>query len=157
MKAVIVQDAQLLTTEAQNAMLKILEEPPAQTLLLLTADSKEALLPTICSRCRIITLSTPKSLSEKELMEYEQVFHLLLHISVPDSLKLAESLSKNKEEALLWLEKTILLSRLKMLEDSRFAAVVHALQQTHTMLKTTNVNARFALERLFLSFVSSDR
>jgi hypothetical protein len=58
-RVVIIEDAQLLTTEAQNALLKMLEEPPADTVLLLTAVSTEALLPTIQSRVRVLQALSP--------------------------------------------------------------------------------------------------
>jgi DNA polymerase III subunit delta' len=41
---------------AQNALLKMLEEPPARAILLVTADSPESLLPTIVSRCEVLRL-----------------------------------------------------------------------------------------------------
>lgn len=41
---------------AQNALLKTLEEPPGNTVLLLTASQTDALLPTIVSRCEVIAL-----------------------------------------------------------------------------------------------------
>ena len=41
---------------ASNALLKVLEEPPASTILLLTAETPESLLPTIVSRCEILRL-----------------------------------------------------------------------------------------------------
>lgn len=41
---------------AQNALLKTLEEPPARVILLMTAESAEALLPTISSRCEVLRL-----------------------------------------------------------------------------------------------------
>jgi DNA polymerase-3 subunit delta' len=41
---------------AQNALLKTLEEAPQQVILLLTADSAESLLPTIVSRCEVLRL-----------------------------------------------------------------------------------------------------
>lgn len=50
---------------AMNALLKTLEEPPAQVVLLLTADSPESLLPTIVSRCEVIRLR-PSSLEQLE-------------------------------------------------------------------------------------------
>ncbi len=50
-------------TSAANAMLKTLEEPPAQVLLILTAKSAESLLPTIVSRCEVIRLR-PISIDE---------------------------------------------------------------------------------------------
>jgi DNA polymerase III delta prime subunit len=44
----------LMNKESANAMLKTLEEPPANTFLVLTTDRPEAVLPTIASRCQII-------------------------------------------------------------------------------------------------------
>ncbi len=47
---------QFANANAQNALLKTLEEAPKQVILLLTADSADALLPTISSRCEILRL-----------------------------------------------------------------------------------------------------
>jgi len=44
------------TREAANALLKTLEEPPAQVVLILTASEADLLLPTIVSRCRVMAL-----------------------------------------------------------------------------------------------------
>ncbi len=54
-KMVLIFDAHLLTVgqaEAANALLKILEEPPKNTTLILVTDKKNQLLPTILSRCQ---------------------------------------------------------------------------------------------------------
>jgi DNA polymerase-3 subunit delta' len=66
-RAVIITHAEALTTEAQNAYLKLLEEPPADTLMVLTADNQRALLPTILSRVQLLTVYTP---SEEELKSH---------------------------------------------------------------------------------------
>lgn len=58
-RVVIIKDAHTLTEEAQNALLKTLEEPPKDTLLILTATSKQMLLPTICSRTQLIDIKRP--------------------------------------------------------------------------------------------------
>lgn len=58
-RAVVIEHAQDMTTEAQNAFLKILEEPPADTLLVLTADSPRSLLPTIMSRVQALAVHVP--------------------------------------------------------------------------------------------------
>jgi DNA polymerase-3 subunit delta' len=50
-RVVLIPDAQTMRTEAANALLKILEEPPPENLFLLTAPDATALLPTIASRC----------------------------------------------------------------------------------------------------------
>jgi DNA polymerase-3 subunit delta' len=53
-RVVILSDAHSLNIEAGNALLKVLEEPPAGTILILTALQRNDLLPTIASRCRHI-------------------------------------------------------------------------------------------------------
>jgi hypothetical protein len=58
-RVVIIEDAHVLTGEAQNALLKTLEEPPAGTTIILTASSEQALLPTIRSRVASVPVKTP--------------------------------------------------------------------------------------------------
>jgi DNA polymerase-3 subunit delta' len=55
-RIVIIDEADRMNTAAQNAVLKILEEPPANALLLLTAEAPGRLLPTIRSRVRKLAL-----------------------------------------------------------------------------------------------------
>lgn len=56
-KVYIIDDAQKMTVQAQNALLKFIEEPPASVLFFIVADKKESLLPTVVSRTRIISLA----------------------------------------------------------------------------------------------------
>jgi len=51
-RVVIVTNAQAMNAESANALLKVLEEPPADTTIILTALQREDVLPTIASRCR---------------------------------------------------------------------------------------------------------
>ncbi len=53
-RVVILSEAHCMNTQAANALLKILEEPPARTLIVLTASHPTNLLPTVASRCRHI-------------------------------------------------------------------------------------------------------
>lgn len=52
----IIQEADRLSNEAANALLKVLEEPPPQVLLLLCSAAEERVLPTIRSRCQALYL-----------------------------------------------------------------------------------------------------
>ena len=56
---VIVEDADRLTEQACNALLKAIEEPAERTVWMLCAPTVEDVLPTIRSRCRLVTLTTP--------------------------------------------------------------------------------------------------
>ncbi len=51
--------AHTMSVQAQNALLKVLEEPPPHALFILTCPSASALLPTVCSRAQIFTLTPP--------------------------------------------------------------------------------------------------
>jgi DNA polymerase-3 subunit delta' len=55
-KVGVIKNADRLRTESANAFLKMLEEPPPQTIFFLLSDKPEQLLPTIISRCQKITL-----------------------------------------------------------------------------------------------------
>lgn len=56
---VIVEDADRLTEGACNALLKAIEEPTERTVWMLCAPTVEDVLPTIRSRCRLVSLTTP--------------------------------------------------------------------------------------------------
>ncbi len=55
-KIYIIAEAEKMNQQAQNALLKTIEEPPAYVVILLTTSSPEALLPTIRSRCVTLAL-----------------------------------------------------------------------------------------------------
>jgi len=156
-KAVIIDDAQLLTIEAQNALLKVLEEPPAHTLIILSTDTKETILPTIISRCQVTQLEEEGiKLSEKEITEFETFLEALPEWGTGERLKKAEQLAKDKDKAIIWIEKLIIYLRIKMLEEPEnniYSQLIKSFQTLHTLLKTTNVNSRFAIENTLLSTV----
>ncbi|WP_319804227.1 DNA polymerase III subunit delta' [Nocardioides dongkuii] len=60
-QVIVVEDADRLTERAVNALLKAIEEPAARTVWMLCAPTVEDVLPTIASRCRMVTLSTPSA------------------------------------------------------------------------------------------------
>lgn len=58
-RIVVIEDADLLTIEAQNAFLKTLEEPPAGTIFILTSSHDQSLLPTVRSRSPKVIITKP--------------------------------------------------------------------------------------------------
>ena len=67
-RVLILSSAHTMTPQAQNALLKILEEPPAHLVFILTCESRAQMLPTIRSRVRTVSLSG---------VEWEQAYPLL--------------------------------------------------------------------------------
>jgi DNA polymerase-3 subunit delta' len=69
-KVYIVDEADKMTVQAQNALLKTMEEPPEYAVLLLLTENAESLLPTIRSRCVMLKLRHIKDqLVKKYLIE----------------------------------------------------------------------------------------
>lgn len=80
-RVIIVEEAQAMTAEAQNALLKSLEEPPKDTLIVLLATRSQLLLPTVVSRTTQITIKTPSKDAASEFFsiagdEFERAFVL---------------------------------------------------------------------------------
>ncbi len=67
-RVAVVHDAHRMNEDAQSALLKTLEEPPADTTLILIADDEERLLPTIRSRCARVRLGTVGVRDVEELL-----------------------------------------------------------------------------------------
>ena len=73
-KIYIVPDADMMSVQAQNALLKTIEEPPAYAVILLLTENAEILLPTIRSRCVMLKLRNIKDqLIKKYLMEQMEI------------------------------------------------------------------------------------
>ena len=69
-KIYIIPDAEMMTVQAQNALLKTIEEPPEYAVIMLLTANADALLPTIQSRCVRLDLKVvDDSLVKKYLME----------------------------------------------------------------------------------------
>ncbi|MDP9182992.1 MAG: DNA polymerase III subunit delta' [Actinomycetota bacterium] len=69
----LIEDADRLTDQAANALLKAIEEPPPSGVVVLCAPSLEDVLPTVRSRCRVAALVTPSPASVAALLESEGV------------------------------------------------------------------------------------
>ncbi|HSX08882.1 MAG TPA: hypothetical protein VLF93_01905 [Candidatus Saccharimonadales bacterium] len=158
-KIIVIEDAQLLTPEAQNALLKVIEEPPAHTYVFLGTETKEALLPTILSRCQLIELEEEKKkLSDKKIEELTLFLAELPTLSLAGRLRYAEQLAKDKDKALVWIENLIVIMREQLIQtysqsstSNTFSTnTIRSFQSLHTLLKTTNVNPRFAIENTLL-------
>lgn len=60
-RIILISPAETLNLASANALLKMLEEPPANTLFLLVASQPQRLLPTIISRCQVLDLPIPSN------------------------------------------------------------------------------------------------
>lgn len=99
-KVYIIDDADLMTTEAQNCLLKTLEEPPEYVTIILIGSKESSFLSTIKSRCTIIKFSP---IENEQIIEYLNKKYEIKNISEEmleifgGSIGKAEDL-KDKEE-----------------------------------------------------------
>lgn len=98
-RVVWIEEANLLTIPAQNALLKMLEEPPEGTSFYLTCTTSSSLLPTIRSRCKLIKLPnlTTSATPSTVLAEIKEVMAL----SPGD--RLAGLVKRDRSESLAWV------------------------------------------------------
>jgi len=154
-KFIIIEEAEKLTIEAQNALLKILEEPPASAIIILEARNKSQLLPTIQSR--VVTFSTvPDRKIQQENLDILSEKNLLLALE-----KIAQI-----EKPLSWLDRQMLfcyksltykIFQRKFQSDNQsqvdFEKLVFALEKFFETKKQieANVNPKLALFNLIFS------
>jgi len=135
-KIYIVNDAELMTIQAQNALLKTLEEPPKYVCILLLTSNIDVFLPTILSRCVVLNFKPVKDELIKEfLMDSMQIPDYKADICVAFArgnvgkarlLAKSEEFDKVKEEALVLLkniddlEINELIAAIKRINDYQF-------------------------------------
>jgi DNA polymerase-3 subunit delta' len=104
-KTYIMEQADLMNVQASNAFLKTLEEPPRDTVIILTTSKPNALLPTILSRCQKIPFS---ALSRNTI---EQILIETKFIQPLEAKMYARIANNNMEKALRLSDEGILVSR----------------------------------------------
>lgn len=176
-KSAIIHPGELLTIEAQNALLKTLEEPSESSILILTAPQIDALLPTVVSRCQIIKLPSKLEiiLSQEDINSIIHDLSSIIQSGVGERLKFASRLGKKREEIKIWLEmqiffwREILLGKvgarvdpqyvnmltrckegLKFLTARQIIKIIKSLEKTWSEIEQ-NVNPRLALEVFLLN------
>lgn len=148
-KGVILEAFLGITIDSQNAFLKLLEEPPTNTIIIILVNSTDFLLPTILSRCNVINLKKTENLAKENLDEYLKYLNMIQ--KGHEILKLAEKFGKSREEALSFLENLMLIAHKDLENDKSLVKLLKNMQKTYTIIKTSNISPRFALENLFLN------
>ena len=129
-KVYIVNEAEKMTPQAQNALLKTLEEPPEYAVILLLTANVNSLLPTILSRCVVLNMKpVSDELVKKYLMEQLKVPDYKAEVCVAfargnvgkaKSLASSEDFDNVKNEA---------LSLLKYIRDMELYEIVAAIKK----------------------------
>lgn len=142
-KVYIVDEAEKMTVQAQNALLKTIEEPPSYAVILLLTTNQDAFLPTILSRCVQLKL---KPLRDEVVREYlvqslgveesqAEIYAAFARGNLGKAIHLAES-----EEFRVMYDALILM--LKHLKDADISELLEYIRK----LKEENLDIRGCLD-----------
>lgn len=155
-KALILNTFLGLTVEAQNTLLKTLEEPPESALIFLIISNINEILPTVVSRCKIINLKNAQE-NELNIGEIKNLVEKMGSQTPGFKLKIAQDFGGKREDTVLFLENAVIEARKLMLfnletkESNFFAQMIKKLEEGRIAAKNTNVNQRFILENTLLA------
>lgn len=114
-KVLIIEHADKMTISAQNSLLKFIEEPLGDTVILLLTENRNLLLPTIISRTQVVDIDLPKlSYLEKELQNAtlgEKRLALKLTSNIDSAQNLIDNKSISKLNNLMWRWFNVLLQK----------------------------------------------
>lgn len=170
----IINNADLLTTEAQNALLKTLEEPPPHGKIILESQTANVFLPTIISRCEGISLEQSQHYQTEDLLTCLDTIHKINRETIGQKLNSVDSIAKTREETDAWIDMALWavhrvfeirndMNRKIMLKDldktlinytenfphSSTVKLLRALLNAHRYL-AANVNYKLALDDIFI-------
>jgi DNA polymerase III delta prime subunit len=142
-------EAQSLSLPAQQALLKMLEEPPANTQFVLTAPKSSDLLATITSRCQIQRLT--KAEQTKDFTDTKRLLQQITQSNHSQLITLAESLTKTPQELKLLLE---LFSRsLHSSPSTKRSKAASIVSQCVSELNS-NIQSQLCIEHMLFSLKS---
>lgn len=139
-KAVVLEEGSSLTNEAQNALLKTLEELPEKALFIIGADSESKFLPTILSRCEIIRIEDSRLKIQDS--RFTEDIEKLLNANIAERFEYVEKLKKKEE----FLHALINYFYKKLPDSAAFLKDLSLAEEWEQQ----NVNIRAILEYLML-------
>jgi DNA polymerase III delta prime subunit len=153
----VIISAEKMTDEAQNALLKTLEEPPKNTFIILTTQYIRKLLPTILSRSQILEF---KNIIKESINTYDIEAILNAHIikrfriieetlSQKDKSKVHEEIEKMIQILLTHFRELLIHSHMKK-KTTQILKSIELIEMTKNALDK-NVNTRLALENLMIN------
>ena len=169
-RVAVIADAEWLNQEAQNALLRLLEEPPAGCSLLLVTQTAAGLLATVRSRCQRLQIPFPsphldRTRTEPDALRWLDLFDRAAECKDAELLDCAESFRGSRavaavaaarflETATLWLRERVVAAPSS--PSSRVALdAFSAIQACRKALAQNNANPQMTVERALYALRSS--
>ncbi len=149
----VIEEAHRLNEQAQNALLKVLEEPPQSVIFILITPSKTALLDTIISRCVVLSLYSDKAQNNDYTDMAEQFLNVLFSGSDYELLKLLTPLEKNRLAAQTFFEELAQTCVKRIKNNNGYARVLNLIfddTKYYLSLLETNINMPLLLSTVVI-------
>jgi hypothetical protein len=168
-RAAVIADAEHLNKEAQNALLRILEEPPPQTTLVLATATAAGLLTTVRSRCQRVRFQSDSATEDQdpEREAMRKRFDAIAATTVPDLLDWAAEyrgaratvvggVEEFLETASLWVRDCVVTAARETEADVTGGLdAFRTLNDCRKTLSQRNANPQMVVERALLALRGS--
>jgi DNA polymerase-3 subunit delta' len=166
-RAAVIADAEWLNQEAQNALLRILEEPPPQTTLVLATATAAGLLATVRSRCQRVSFDSGAAQRDPECEAMRKRFDGIAATTIPDLLDWAAEyrgaratvvggVEEFLEAASLWVRDGVVAASHEAGGDvTRDLDAFRTLSDCRKTLSQRNANPQMVVERALLALRES--
>jgi DNA polymerase-3 subunit delta' len=96
-KVCILHEGEKMTMQAQNCLLKVLEEPPSGGMVIITTKNGQNLLPTVVSRCQMLTVDMPDALQGRQ--DYRDIVAAIMQKGFIDAAACIEQAFKGQNKS----------------------------------------------------------
>jgi DNA polymerase III delta prime subunit len=156
----VLDQAERLTVESQNALLKTLEEPPNHVRFILETGNQSTLLPTIASRCEIVSLTSDHAVSSDERKTIEELIRSVHRKKPGEICQITDQLVMSKEERIGFLNTFLTLLHEQLIavqkqETKTTISMIYAVRKAQNQL-LSNVNEKLVFDALFFTISSLD-
>lgn len=143
--AIVINNFSSATVDAQNALLKELEEPQEKLIYILTTSTLENILPTIVSRCELIEIFDSENVSQ----EIEREIKKFLNTEIGEKLQKISAI-KDRGEAIEFMENIIKVGHKLLLTSAIDTEVLEEANKTLGYLKS-NGNVQLQLTNFVIN------
>jgi len=145
---VYVLEAHLLTIPAQNALLKMLEEPPGNAEIFLITKFADSLLPTVLSRVQIIKPET--TVGYIDTSDTEKLIKKIMAAKIGERLEIIDTQNFTRDSALEFLDQLEQLLHANLNLHLKYDLII----ETRKYLKA-NVSVKLAMDNLVINIVNT--
>ena len=149
-KLAVIDNAEAISIGAANAMLKILEEPPKKSVLILISSKPRVLPKTILSRCETVVFPPKPEIQTEEMSKALAELRKVARYGMADRIQYAKKLHEKEDYAELvnlWLHSL----HFQLAEKPKSAPILKNLLHLSQIISQPQYNHRIALENFFVN------